>query len=56
MELPFNEARARLCGAIWSHSWSGCEAEALRVPAEMLLDKCGNEEVRVIVAFMHAEL
>jgi len=34
---------------------SGCDAQPLRVPAEMILDKRGNEEVGVIVTFVHAQ-
>jgi hypothetical protein len=35
--------------------WIGCETQPLRVPAEMVLDKRGNEEIRVIVAFVNAQ-
>jgi hypothetical protein len=34
---------------------SGCDAQPLPVPAEMILDKRGNEEVGVIVTFVHAQ-
>jgi hypothetical protein len=43
--LGFHEGIARALS-------NSCDAEALRVPAEMVLDKCGNEEVGMIVAFV----